>query len=71
MHKSTYDYLLPTEDQLRAMDKLRDAAKVYGDALEGFLPDGPDKTFVIRAHRSNAMWANVAVTRNPDGSPRS
>jgi hypothetical protein len=34
------------------------------------LPDGPDKTFVIRAHRSNAMWANVAITRLPDGTPR-
>jgi hypothetical protein len=39
-------------------------------SLEALLPDGPDKTFVIRAHRSNAMWANVAITRLPDGTPR-
>ena len=38
--------------------------------LEALLPDGPDKTFVIRNHRSNAMWANVAITRLPDGTPR-
>lgn len=70
MHSSTYEYLKPTDDQIEAMAKVRSAAKAYGDALEALLPDGPDKTFVIRNHRSNAMWANVAVTRQPDGTPR-
>lgn len=70
MHSSTYEYLKPTDDQVEAMAKVRSAAKAYGDALEAILPDGPDKTFVIRAHRSNAMWANVAITRQPDGTPR-
>jgi hypothetical protein len=70
MHASTYEYLKPTDDQLNTMNAHRLAAKAYGDALEALLPDGPDKTFVIRAHRSNAMWANVAITRQPDGSPR-
>jgi len=70
MHESTYEYLKPTDAQMEAMAKVRSAAKAYGDALEAILPDGPDKTFVIRAHRSNAMWANVAITRQPDGTPR-
>lgn len=70
MHDSTYEYLKPTEDQMATMAKVREAAKAYGAALESLLPDGPDKTFVIRAHRSNAMWANVAITRQPDGTPR-
>lgn len=38
--------------------------------LDAELPDGPDKTFILRAHRSNAMWVNVAVTRQADGTPR-
>jgi hypothetical protein len=71
MHTSTYDYLIPTDAQKAAMAILRQAAATYGDVLETTLPDGPDKTFVIRAHRSNAMWANVAITRQPDGAPRS
>ena len=71
MHSSTYDYLKPTDDQIETMAKVREAARVYGEALEALLPDGPDKTFVIRGHRSNAMWANVAITRQPDGAPRS
>lgn len=71
MHPSTYEYLQPTDEQKAAMAKLREAAAVYGTALDELLPDGPDKTFIIRAHRSNAMWANVSVTRHPDGTPRS
>ena len=70
LHPSTYEYLKPTDAQLDAMSKVRAAAKAYNDILDAVLPDGPDKTFVIRAHRSNAMWANVAITRQPDGTPR-
>lgn len=70
MHESTYEYLKPTDEQLAAMARVRAAAKAYNDVLDKELPDGPDKTFVIRAHRSNAMWVNVAITRLPDGTPR-
>ena len=70
MHSSTYEYLKPTDAQIASMAKVRAAAKTYSDVLEAELPDGPDKTFTIRNHRSNAMWANVAITRLPDGSPR-
>ena len=70
MHRSTYEYLKPTDEQVAQMARVRAAAKAYSDVLEAELPDGPDKTFVIRAHRSNAMWANVAITRQPDGAPR-
>lgn len=70
LHPSTYEYLKPTDAQLEAMAQVRAAAKAYNDVLEAMLPEGPDKTFVIRNHRSNAMWANVAITRLPDGTPR-
>jgi hypothetical protein len=70
MHSSTYEYLKPTDGQVASMSRIRAAARAYGDVLAEELPEGPDKTFVIRGHRSNAMWANVAVTRHPDGTPR-
>lgn len=70
MHPSTYEYLNPTDEQKEQMAKVRAAAKAFNDVLDACLPDGPDKTFVIRNHRSNAMWANVAITRLPDGTPR-
>ncbi len=70
MHPSTYEYLQPTNKQIEAMTKVRAAAKAYNDVLDAVLPEGPDKTFTIRNHRSNAMWANVAITRLPDGTPR-
>ena len=70
MHASTFEYLKPTDEQVERMARVRAAAKAYGDILDAELPDGPDKSFVVRAHRSNAMWANVAITRHPDGAPR-
>jgi hypothetical protein len=70
MHPSTYEYLKPTDEQIAKMAKLRVAAKAYNDILDAELPEGPDKTFIIRAHRANAMWVNVAITRLPDGTPR-
>ena len=70
LHPSTFDYLKPTDKQMNDMSQLRSAAARYSDLLEAILPDGPDKTFILRAHRANAMWANVAITRHADGSPR-
>ncbi len=70
MHPSTYEYLKPTDAQIEAMKLVREAAKVYSEVLEKVLPEGPDKTFIIRNHRSNAMWCNVCITRLPDGTPR-
>lgn len=70
LHGSTFDYLNPTDEQKEQMTRLRAAAKAYADVLDAELPDGPDKTYVLRAHRANAMWVNVAVTRHPDGAPR-
>ena len=69
-NKTTYDYLQPTPKQIETMKTLRDAAAVYGNVLASLLPEGPDKTFAIRNHRTTSMWANVAVTRLPDGTPR-
>lgn len=63
MHPSTYEYLKLTDVQLEQMAKVSAAAKAYSEVLEAELPNGPDKTFVLRNHRSNAMWANIAITR--------
>jgi hypothetical protein len=70
MHASTFEYLKPTEAQTEQMVRVRAAAKAFCDVIEAELPDGPDKTFVIRNHRSNVMWAIIALTRQPDGTPR-
>lgn len=70
MDKSAYQYLKPTDEQLDKMQAIREAASVYSDCLTQNVPDGPDKTYLIRKLREVAMWANIAITRNPDGSPR-
>jgi hypothetical protein len=66
----TFDYLKPTPDQLVGMEEARKAAKVYARALDELLPDGPDKTYTLRKLREVAMWANIAVTRHVNGTPR-
>jgi hypothetical protein len=70
MHETTFQYLQPSQEQIDQMAVVRKAAADFCDVLDRELPDGPDKDFVIRNHRSNAMWANVAITRHPDGTPR-
>jgi hypothetical protein len=67
---SAYDYVKPTDDQTAAMGRVRLAAKAFSDVLDAELPNGTDKRFVLQSHRTTAMWANVALTRHPDGSPR-
>ena len=70
MHPSTFEYLKPTDEQIRLMAQVRKAAKEYCDILDVVLPDGPDKTYLLRKLREVGMWANVAITRLPDGTPR-
>lgn len=70
LHSSTFEYLKPTDQQIEQMALVRAAAKAYADVLDEALPDSADKTFILRTHRSNAMWANVAITRYADGTPR-
>jgi hypothetical protein len=70
LHPSTFEYLKPTEAQMSDMHGCRKAAKDYASYLENALPDGPDKTYILRKFRELAMWVNVAITRQPDGSPR-
>jgi hypothetical protein len=71
MHASTFEYLKPTETQIATMARAREAVAACCNVLSETLPDGPDKTYTIRKLREVGMWANVAITRQPDGSPRS
>jgi hypothetical protein len=70
LHHETFNYLKPSEQQLFQMQELREAFPKFADLVQRSLPDGPDKTYVIRLIRTAAMWANVSITRNEDGSPR-
>jgi len=70
LHPTTFGFLNPTENQKEDMTRAREAAAEYADVLEEVLPEGPDKTDVLRMLRTVAMWANVCITRQPDGTPR-
>lgn len=70
LNLEAFNYLQPTDAQIVTMADLRQRASVYMQAIEAAVPDGPDKTYLLRKLREVAMWANVAVTRQPDGTPR-
>lgn len=70
MHKSTFEYLKPSDEQIARMVSAREAAKDYAAVLEREIPDGADKTYLLRKLREVAMWANIAITRQADGAPR-
>lgn len=70
MHSTTFNYLTPTPEQLQTMAIVRGLFAVFAGNLSDRIPDGPDKTYLLRQLRDCAMWANVAITRQPDGSPR-
>lgn len=70
MHSSTFEYLKPTEHQIETMAKARSCVQACAKGLEDLLPDGPDKTYLLRQLRDVGMWANVSITRLPDGTPR-
>jgi hypothetical protein len=67
---AVFDYLKPSDEQQSIMAVCREAACDYAEILDRRVPDGPDKTYLLRKLREVAMWANVAITRNADGSPR-
>jgi hypothetical protein len=66
----TFQYLTPTDDQMRDMHIARQAATAYAQAIHMVMTDGPDKTYVLRKLREAAMWVNIGITRQPDGTPR-
>jgi len=70
LHETTFEYLKPTDEQLNTMGATRAAFTAFIKTIEPWLPEGPDKTYVLRQLRDCAMWANIAITRHPDGSPR-
>ena len=70
LHDSTFEYLMPSDEQKATMANVRSYFAEFSGFLDAQIPDGPDKTYLLRQLREVAMWANIAITRNPDGSPR-
>ena len=70
LHPSTFEYLKPTDGQVETMTELRAASRRYAELVDHLLPVGDDKDYILRRIRETAMWINVAITREYDGTPR-
>lgn len=71
MHPSTFEYLKPTDEQLKQMEVIWSEFFAFACKIEALLPDGADKTYLLRKLREVSMWANITITRQSDGTPRS
>jgi hypothetical protein len=70
LHPLTFKFIKPSDEQLNIMDDMRTEAAQFAEAVERSVPDGPDKTYILREFRGLCFWINAAITRNTDGSPR-
>lgn len=70
LHPSTFGYLKPSDEQQAVMADVRAAFCEFAATIDPRIPEGPDKTYLMRKLRECAMWANIAITRQPDGAPR-
>lgn len=70
LHPNTFQYHKPTDKQFAQMDRARAAITTLAAELDNILLSSSDKTYVLRKLREIGMWANVAITRHPDGTPR-
>lgn len=70
MNAAMFEFLQPSVEQIDDMAVCRKAAAEYAQCLEMLVPEGPDKTYLLRKLREVSMWANVAITRQADGTPR-
>ena len=70
LHSAAFEYVKPTDAQQLAMQKVREATKDYCQLLDRVVPDGPDKTYLMRRLFEVMMWANRSIMHRPDGAPR-
>lgn len=70
MDATLFEHLPPTEQQKIYVQEVQEAFKVLAGTLERLVPDGSDRIYAMRRLREVAMWVNIAITRNPNGSPR-
>ena len=70
LHPTTFEYLQPTVSQIKTMEKMRAAFAQLAHEVDDMIRPGVDKDYILRSIREAAMWANVAITREADGTPR-
>jgi hypothetical protein len=70
LHQDAFNSVKASDAQLLGMQKVRESAREFFMVLERVVPDGPDKTYLVRKLMEVTMWANRAIMHRPDGAPR-
>ena len=56
-----FTYHKPTEEQAQALERVREAAKVFAHVLNDNVPPSADRTAAMRKLRECVMTANAAI----------
>ena len=59
--ENVFTYHPPTPNQIPKYDEIRKAAKIFAKVIQDQVPEGPDKSVVMRKLREAVMTANAAV----------
>ena len=59
-----FSYHSPSPAQLVAYNDIRQAAKIYAETVNKYVPDSADKTAAMRKIRESVMASNLAVACN-------
>ena len=70
MHETTFEYLKPSDAQIATMGELRQAFAELVQHIEDRIPESRYRSLAITELESAAMWANKAITRQGNGTPR-
>jgi hypothetical protein len=70
LHPLMFQPVIPTEDQSARLETMRTAFMGLMKIIDDNVPDGPDRTYIVRQIRGASMWCSYSIMRNPDGSPR-
>ena len=61
MNAAMFEFLQPSAEQIDDMAVCRKAAAEYAQALEMLVPEGPDKTYLLRKLREVSMWVRYLL----------
>lgn len=70
LHPGLFEFLNPSDEQKTMLIDVRAHFADFAAYLDEVLPEGPDKTYLLRHLREVSYWANVTILRTADGTPR-